>query len=80
MNVTMSVLPETGYVRLSQLVGNPKANPPIPGILPVSKSTIWQWVKQGIFPRPIKLGPRVSVFDVQAVRSCLESKALQENA
>ena len=31
----MQNLPETGFLRLSQIVGNPKANPPIPPIIPI---------------------------------------------
>jgi len=49
-------LPEIGYVRLSQIIGNPKADPPIPPIIPVSKSTWWAGVKSGLYPRPVKLG------------------------
>lgn len=48
-------LPETGYVRLPQIVGNPKADPPIPAVIPVSKSTWWAGVKTGRYPRPVKL-------------------------
>jgi prophage regulatory protein len=28
------------------------------GMLPISRSTFWTWVKEGWFPKPIKLGPR----------------------
>ena len=65
-------LPETGYVRLSQIVGNSKANPPIPALIPISKSTLWTWVKSGQFPRPLKLGPRVTVWKVSEIRALIE--------
>ena len=26
--------------------------------LKVSKSTLWRWIKQGLFPRPVRLGPK----------------------
>ncbi len=45
----MHTLPETGYLRLPQIIGNPKADPPIPPIIPVSKSTWWAGVKSGRF-------------------------------
>ncbi len=61
-------LPETGYVRLSQIVGNPKADPPIPPIIPVSKSTWWAGVKSGLYPRPVKLGARVTVWHIEDIR------------
>ncbi|WP_373991924.1 helix-turn-helix transcriptional regulator [Duganella sp. BuS-21] len=30
------------------------------GLLPVSKATIWRWVKIGTFPAPFKLGAGVT--------------------
>lgn len=62
-------LPETGYVRLSQIVGNPKSNPPIPPIIPVSKSNWWAGVKAGLYPSAIKLGPRITVWRVEDIRA-----------
>jgi hypothetical protein len=32
-------LPETGFVRLRQIIGDPRAAPPIPPVIPVDKST-----------------------------------------
>lgn len=66
-------LPETGYVRLPQIIGNPKANPPIPAIIPVSKSTWWNGVKEGRFPQSFKLGPRTTVWRVEDIRRLIES-------
>ncbi len=31
-------------------------------ILPIGRSTIWLWVRQGRFPEPIKLGSGVTVW------------------
>ena len=50
-------LPETGYLRVTQIVGDRRAKPPIPAIIPIGKSTWWAGVKKGRFPKPIKLGP-----------------------
>lgn len=33
--VQMHKLPKTGFLRLHQIIGNPKAKPPIPAIIPV---------------------------------------------
>ena len=62
-------LPETGYVRLSQIVGNSKAVPPILPIIPVSKSNWWAGVKAGLYPAPVKLGPRITVWRVEDIRA-----------
>ena len=34
-------LQKNSYLRLPQISGNPKADPPIPPVYPVSKSTWW---------------------------------------
>jgi prophage regulatory protein len=63
-------LPETGYLRLRQIIGNPKARPPIPPLIPVSRSTWWDGVKSGRFPRRIKLG-RIAVWRVEDIRALM---------
>jgi len=68
-----SSLPETGYVRLPQIIGNPKADPPIPAVIPVSKSTWWAGVKNGRYPKPTKLGPRITVWTVSSIRELCEN-------
>jgi predicted DNA-binding transcriptional regulator AlpA len=73
--MTKHPLPETGYVRLPQIVGDPKADPPIPAVIPVSKSTWWQGVKTGRFPRPVKLGPRITCWKVEDIRALIERGA-----
>lgn len=69
----MYQLPQTGYLRLPQIVGNPKAEPPIPALIPVSKSTWWQGVKDGRFPKPVKLGPRTTAWRVEDILSLIQS-------
>lgn len=57
--------PNDGFARLSQILG---PNGPIP----VSKSTWWQGVKDGRFPKPQKLGPRTTVWKVEDIRALFE--------
>ena len=66
-------LPETGYLRLNQIVGNSKVDPPIPPIIPVSKSTWWAGVGSGRFPKPVKLSPGVTVWRVEDIRRLVDS-------
>lgn len=65
-------LPETGLVRLSQIIGNPKAKPPVPAIIPVSASTWWAGVSVGRFPKPVKLGERITAWRVEDIRALME--------
>lgn len=71
--MTMHNLPETGFLRLPQIIGNPKADPPVPAIIPVKKSCWWEGVRTGRFPKPVKLGPRVTVWRVQDIRALIAS-------
>lgn len=67
--VTNYPLPSNGYLRITQVLGDPKAIPPIPPLIPVGKSTWWNWVKEGRAPKPVKLGPRITAWraeDIQA--------------
>jgi prophage regulatory protein len=59
----MYKLPQEGYLRLPHIIGDTKADPPIPALIPVGKSTWWQGVKEGRFPKSVKLGPRMKWFN-----------------
>ena len=72
MNNPSQSLPETGYVRLPQIIGDSKAKPPIPPVIPVSKSTWWQGIKDCRFPKPVKLGPRTTAWRVEDIRALIE--------
>jgi Predicted transcriptional regulator len=71
----MSTLPSHGFVRLRQIIGNSEANPPIPAIIPVSKSTWWAGVKSGRYPQPVKLGARCTAWRVEDIRALIEESA-----
>ena len=68
-------LPETGFVRLSNIIGDPKADPPIPPIIPVSKSTWWAGVRSGRYPKSVKLGPRITAWRVSDIRALIEEQS-----
>lgn len=71
----MHSLPETGYVRLPQIIGNAKAEPPIPPIIPVSKSTWWAGVKSGRYPQPVRtLGARTTAWRVEDIRALINAE------
>jgi prophage regulatory protein len=59
-------LPETGYVRLSHILA-PK------GPIPVSRSTWWAGVKTQRFPKPVKLGSRITMWRVEDIRALIAS-------
>ena len=67
----VSQLPETGFLRLKQIIGDPKAEPPIPPIFPVGKSSWWDGVRSGRYPAPVKLGPRMTAWRVESIRDLI---------
>ena len=67
-------LPDTGFIRLFQIIGNPKATPPVPAIIPVSKTTWFRGIREGRYPKPSKkFGPRISAYSVSDIRKLIES-------
>jgi prophage regulatory protein len=64
-------LPEIGYLRLPQIIGDPKADPPIPALIPVSKSSWWAGIKAGRYPTGIKLGPRTTDWNIEDIQELI---------
>lgn len=62
-------------LRVRDIIGDPFANPPIKPIIPVCRTTWWNGVKSGRFPKPIKLGPRVTAWRHSDVIRLIEEKA-----
>jgi len=58
-------LPHAGFVRLSSIIGPG-------GPIPVGKSTWWEGVKSGRFPKPVKLGPRITAWRVEDIRALID--------
>lgn len=61
--ISQKLIPETGFLRL----------PTILKIIPVGKTTWWEGVKSGRFPKPLKLGKRISAWRVEDIRALIEA-------
>jgi prophage regulatory protein len=71
----MNKLPEIGYARLPDIIGDRKAVPPIPALIPVGRSTWWAGIRTGRFPAPVKLGPKITAWrwsDITALIGTIE--------
>ena len=62
-------LPAAGFVRLASILAPA-------GPIPVSKSTWWAGVKDGRYPKPVKLGPRITAWRVEDIRTLIDRGAL----
>ena len=56
-------LPETGFVRLSQVLQ----------FIPISKSSWWAGVKSGRYPSAVKLSERCTCWRVEDIRALIKS-------
>lgn len=68
----MNNLPTTGFLRLHQIIGDKRVEPPTTAIIPVSKSTWWAGVASGRYPQPVKIGSRCTAWRVEDIRSFIE--------
>lgn len=70
-----AIFPAEGYVRLPSIL-KPS------GPLPISRSTWWLGVKEGRYPPPVKLGPRVTAWraaDIIALMERFEREVSNDN-
>ncbi len=55
-------IPSIGFLRLPQVLA----------LVPVSKSSWWEGCKTGRYPKPVKLGPRTTVWRAEDIRAFIE--------
>lgn len=68
--------------RIEAEASNLKPTVPSPGDLlrlpevlkrvPVARSTLWSWIREGRFPKPIKLGPMTRAWRASDVAAWME--------
>jgi prophage regulatory protein len=62
-------IPSTGFIRLSTIIGDRKSGKP--GLLPIGPTTWWKGVKSGQFPKPVKIGSRITAWRVEDIAALL---------
>lgn len=60
----MQTLPEIGFIRLPAVLDH----------VAVGRSTLWAMVKDGRFPSPVKLSPRVTAWRAGDIRAWIEAQ------
>jgi prophage regulatory protein len=53
---------------------------PQPGVLPVTEQHLRSMIRAGLFPAPVKMGPKVALFRVEEVRAWLASTSAKASA
>lgn len=62
MNVPRPVLPDTGFLRLPQVLA----------LIPISRSAWWAGIRKGSFPKGIKLGSKTTVWRAEDIRALIQ--------
>lgn len=60
-------IPATGFLRLPQVLA----------LIPVGRSSWWRGCKTGRYPKPVKIGPRTTVWRAEDIRALIESHSHQ---
>ena len=68
MATSENIPPFTGFIRTPQMLL----------LLGVGKTTLWEGIKDGRFPKPTKLGPRINVWRAAEVYAFLDSLGRDE--
>jgi predicted DNA-binding transcriptional regulator AlpA len=55
-------IPQTGFLRLPQVLS----------VIPVSKSTWWQGVKDGKYPAGVKLSPKCTAWRAEEIHALIK--------
>jgi predicted DNA-binding transcriptional regulator AlpA len=64
-------IPETGFMRLPQIIGTADK----PGPIPVSRSTFYAMIEAGRAPKPIKVGARAVAWRAEDIRALIDRLA-----
>lgn len=75
---TAANIPETGFLRLRDIIGRPatESDPGAPAIIPVSASTWWAGVRSGRYPQPTRaLGARITAWRAEDIRALCQANA-----
>lgn len=62
-------IPSTGFLRLPQILT----------IFPISKSAWWEGCKTGRYPKPVKLGPRTTVWRAEDIKAFIDNISRQND-
>lgn len=61
---------EQKYIRIGGLATTAEKE----GVIPASPATIWRKVKDGTFPKPVKLGERITAWKIEDVNAWLATR------
>jgi predicted DNA-binding transcriptional regulator AlpA len=63
----MDSIPESGFLRLPQVLS----------VIPLGKTSWWEGVRTGRFPKPVKLSARCTAWRVEDIRELIKDLSRQ---
>lgn len=69
-DVTMNEVPETGFLRLPQVLS----------VIPLGKTCWWEGVRSGRFPKPVKLSARCTAWRAEDIRELIKRLSETESS
>ncbi len=60
-NIEKIVMPEEGFIRM----------PTVLKVLGISRTALYNGIARGDYPKPLRLGPRMSVWKVEEIRKLI---------
>ena len=67
--MSTSTLPEVGYLRLPQIIGDRKRG--VPPLIPVCASSWWAGIKAGRYPAGVRISARATAWRVEDIRKLI---------
>lgn len=62
MKLSRPLLPDTGFLRLPQILT----------LIPISRSAWWAGIREGKFPKGVKLGSKTTVWRAEDIRALID--------
>ncbi|WP_291220364.1 AlpA family phage regulatory protein [Dokdonella sp.] len=62
MKLSRPLLPDTGFLRLPQILS----------LIPISRSAWWAGIREGKFPKGVKLGSKTTVWRAEDIRALID--------
>lgn len=76
---TFDDLADGAFIRQAFILGNAK-RPEIAPLIDISPATFWRWIKNGKFPKPVKMGANSTFWRVGDVRAWMADHLAQSAA
>lgn len=65
-----ATLGESNLLRIHQIIGDPDKG--IQPLIPIGRTAWYNGIKRGIYPKPVRIGPRIVAWKAADIRKLIE--------